>query len=430
MFRVFVLLVIMTLGVSSAFGQEEEPTIPGTIAYIGTDFNVYSIQPDSGSPTQLTDNAGITRDRLRYYQWPTWSRDGQLAYFGSLLMRSGRVTTEVYVSPDGGEDGALIYTGENEVFNYAAWSPGSCEGDASCRDLAVLLSSEAANALIVQMIRSSDQPAEDTDSFTVGQGQPFYYSFSPDGRRLLLQRNNDRLDIYDIENEAIEMTLEQQPGAFFAPAWSPVDDRLLFGMLDAESRTTDLVIAAGDSLETLREDLQGPVYFSWSPDGNYVAYTDSRGPIIVLDAVSGETVTQGVSAGVFAFFWSPNSEHIAFITAAAPPGGSFNVRSAGNGRLSAQTQPSPALAWSVMDVATGEMSRYGGFVPTRELIYLFTFFDQFAQSHSVWSPDSRYLVYSEQTDGERSVISLLDTQQTVTVPLFIADGFIGVWSYQ
>ncbi len=414
----YVGLIVLILGSAPILAQDQaedaDASIAGTIAYIGADFNAYTIDLESGEPIQLTVDAGFTDDLLRYYQWPTWSRAGQLAIFGNLLTASGQTTTEIYVV-DAEKEALLLYTGVNEVFNYAAWSPSS-------RDLAVLLSSVAQNNLIVQMVRGQN-------SVTVGGGQPFYYSFSPDGAQMLLQRNNARLDIYDVEDAAITSTLEQRPGAFYAPAWSPVDDRLLFGARGADERSTDLVIAADDAITTLATGLVGPVYFSWAPDGASIAYSDRRGGVVVLDARTGETMMRGASSGVLAFFWSPDSTQIAYVTVAAPPG-SFSVRDAVDGRLSAQNQPPPALSWTVMEVASGDSQRYSSFVPSRDLIYLFTYFDQFAQSHSLWSPDSRYLVYSAIIEENRSVITVLDVSDQVGVPRVIADGLIGVWSYR
>jgi TolB protein len=221
-------------------------------------------------------------------------------------------------------------------------------------------------------------------------------------------------------------TLSQDPGVFSAPAWSPVDDRLLFGALNQESQSTDLVIAANGDAITLAPQLEGVVYFAWSPDGNKVAYTSQQGPLIILDAVTGEPIARSTISGVLAFFWSPDSTHIAYITLATPPG-LINAKQAVN-RASFR-QEATSIAWSVMDVEDTTTRRYGAFIPTREMLYLLVYFDQFSQSHRVWSPDSRYLLYSETTPNGRAIINILDTSQSNIVPFSIADGFIGVWSF-
>jgi TolB protein len=243
---------------------------------------------------------------------------------------------------------------------------------------------------------------------------------------MLWQRNNQRMDIYDVNSNRIIDTLSQEPGVFSAPAWSPVDDRLLFGSLNEENQSTDLVIAANSETNTLAPRLDGVIYFSWSPDGDKVAYTSEQGPLIIVDAVTGETVADSAVSGVLAFFWSPDSQHIAYITLATPPS-SINAKQTATQQT--VVQEATGIAWSVMDVEETTTRRYGSFVPTREMLYLLVYFDQFSQSHRVWSPDSRYLLYSETTANGRASINILDTTQSNIVPFSIAEGLIGVWSF-
>jgi len=415
-----VCLFILPLPFAVAQQSEERPQLPGHIAYVGADFNIYNLNLNDYSSEQLTDDAGETRR----YQWPTWSTDGRLAYF-SMSFEEGKFLTSAYVSADGQDAGDLVYTGP-EYFNYAYWSPGNCEAAANCRDLAVLLSSQT-RGMFVELIRDG---LEDAQSMTAGLGgPPFYYSWSPDGGRMLWQRNNQRFDIYDANEDRVTDTLTQIPGFILAPAWSPVDDRLLFGTR-GEDNTTDLVIVGDDSIITLAEGLTGLVSFSWSPDGNLVAYREQTqqgfGSLIVADAVTAETVARTPANGVISFFWSPDSQQIAYLTFATPPG-SF---SAGSSRIVAQPQQPPlGIAWSILDVSTESVKQYGSFLPTEETIYLMTYFDQFAQSHRVWSPDSKHILYSELTPAG-PVINLLDTSQVGSVPFSIAEGVIGVWSFE
>jgi TolB protein len=413
------ILIVCSLAFNTdANAQEEDilPTLPGRIAYIGTDYNVYSLHPATGNLAHLTENG----TRTQPYIWPTWSTDGRLAYFLSIATQD-RVATEVYVSTDGTAEGNLLYNGDGSVFNYAYWSPQDCQEGENCRDLAVLLST--VDGLGVQLVRDSSDGAA---SQLIGRGGPFYYSWSPDGSQMLWQRNNQRMDIYDVNSNRIIDTLSQEPGVFSAPAWSPVDDRLLFGSLNEENQSTDLVIAANSETNTLAPRLDGVIYFSWSPDGDKVAYTSEQGPLIIVDAVTGETVADSAVSGVLAFFWSPDSQHIAYITLATPPS-SINAKQTATQQT--VVQEATGIAWSVMDVEETTTRRYGSFVPTREMLYLLVYFDQFSQSHRVWSPDSRYLLYSETTANGRASINILDTTQSNIVPFSIAEGLIGVWSF-
>ena len=402
------------------FAQDENlilPTLPGRIAYISTDYNVYSLHPETNSRAQLTNDGS----RAQPYVWPTWSTDGRLAYFLSIATAQ-ELTTEVYVSSDGSTIGDLLYEGDGTRFNYAYWSPQDCNEGERCRDLAVLLS--GVDGLGVQLVRDSE---EGSTNQLIGRGGPFYYSWSPDGNRMLWQRNNQRMDIFDVSSNDIIDTLSQQPGIFPAPAWSPIDDRLLFGVLAEGSQTTDLVIVANGETTTLVSNLEGIVYFEWSPDGNKIAYTNNRGALTVLDAIAGETIVQSTVSGVLSFFWSPDSEHVAYVTLATPPG-SINAKTPTE-QERVFYQEATGIAWSVLDVEGGETRRYGSFIPTEEMLYLLFYFDQFSQSHRLWSPDSRYLLYSETTPDNRASINILDTTQSNVVPFSVALGYIGVWSF-
>src|SRR5437868_3012207 len=82
------------------FAQATDP-LPGQIAYIGTDHNVYSRTLAQDAAIALTNDAGVSSTGALFYQWPTWANDGQLAYFGSQLNPDGSLSTEVLISPDG-----------------------------------------------------------------------------------------------------------------------------------------------------------------------------------------------------------------------------------------------------------------------------------------------------------------------------------------
>lgn len=394
------------------------PAFTGRIAYIGIDGNVYVLSPQDQQAQAMTTDANSAGP----YEWPTWSNDGRLAYFQTRVV-GGNPETDIFISPDGSGPGTLTYSGAGEIFTYAYWSPQNCDQEATCRDLAVLLSNTSDRLFSVRLIRDGGSNLPDN---LIGRGAPFYYSWSPDGNRMLWQRNNERVDVYDISRSALTDTLPDLPGYFQSPSWSPVDDRWLYGLLNVDRRSTDLVISGGEQVKTVASQLSGLVAFSWSPDGSYVAYVEDNGALNVVNALTSEVVTQSSGTGVYAFFWSPDSQYIAYITLATPPG-SFSAKA--EGRTKPAAQEITGIAWSVLDVASGSTRRYGSFIPSQQMIYLLSFFDQFSQSHRVWSPDSRYLVYGEITRDNRSVVSLLDTTQTDSLPFSIAEGEVGIWSF-
>ncbi|MBZ0310730.1 MAG: hypothetical protein K8I82_32025 [Anaerolineae bacterium] len=421
--RIVMLIIFLGMLFSGNVLAQEDVTsgLPGGIAYIGTDGNVYTVEFANNRLTMLTQDGTIDQP----YTLPTWSSDNRLAYF-RLSVENGFPTTGVYISNDGLQNGDLVYTGTDEIVNYAYWSPMDCGTGEKCRDLAVLLSTPAQGGLSIQMIRDS---LSGVSHELVGNGSPFYYSWSPDGKQMLWQRNQQQLDIYHVAGDVQIDTLSQLPGAFQSPGWSPVDDRWLVGLRSAaDNTTTDLAVVTPNTTQVIASRLAGPIAFTWSPNGNYIAYKDRFGPLLVVDAVTGRVVVQSEVAGVFAFFWSPDSKHIAYLTLAAPSN-SLTAQAGGVAAAPALLQQtSPDLAWSVLDIEGGVVRRYGAFSPTREMWYLIAFFDQFAQSHHVWSPDSRFIVYSEQR-GVDSLVNVIDVTQESVVPFAIASGVIGIWSF-
>jgi TolB protein len=287
--------------------------------------------------------------------------------------------------------------------------------------------------LRIDLIRDYRDSSDDAQ--TIAAGSPFYYNWNPAGTQLVFHRNNRRVDVYDVSTQEILTDTQQtSSGTFQAPAWSPVDDRILAGTPGDEARKTNLTITAGNTSQNLLSNLAGNISFLWSPDGNYVAYRaiseGNFGALFVIDAISGEIVSRSSTSDVIAFFWSPDSRQIAYITFATPVG-SFDARTSPLRQTIDFVQNTEGLAWATLNIETGLNRSYSSFFPTSEVVYLLLYFDQFAVSHRVWSPDSHYIVYSEVTtlgSQQQPVINILDVRQANSVPLTIARGVFAVWS--
>ncbi|MCA9914207.1 MAG: hypothetical protein KC496_12710, partial [Anaerolineae bacterium] len=173
-FRVLVVVLICLLGmltIVQAIG--EETSIPGRLAVVGSDYNIYTYSFADGAQVALTNDSTFSRR----YQWPTWSNDGRLAYFCCDLRVARSSGSAAYVSSDGLEAGEVVYEGESEAIIYANWAPAACADDPECRDLALLINEIAEQTLSVEMVHH----AAETTSERVDVGSPFYYQWSPDG---------------------------------------------------------------------------------------------------------------------------------------------------------------------------------------------------------------------------------------------------------
>lgn len=187
--------------------------------------------------------------------------------------------------------------------------------------------------------------------------------------------------VHPSQGPALE-PLASRPADFRAPAWSSDGSRLAFAARVAGGQTV-LATQALDQSEPSRIAIvgDGPV-FLWSSGGAWLAFS-SHGPdetpiylgleTIKADGTDRQRVTQDKVA---AFFWSPDGRRLAYVS------------------LDLQKR---ALTWNVADPDGKNQRTLASFVPSQDQLFMFSFFDQYAQSHGVWSPDSRYLVFTGST---------------------------------
>ncbi|MCB0213204.1 MAG: hypothetical protein KDJ52_27930, partial [Anaerolineae bacterium] len=154
-----------------------------------------------------------------------------------------------------------------------------------------------------------------------------------------------------------------------------------------------------------------------------------------------------VDAVVLAFFWSPDGQHIAYLTMAAAPqqpsaietgprlNGHHNGPFKTNGRpdTSHETEPFRPLETLSLDlwlvnVATLATRKVATIEPSSRFMNQFLpFFDQYALSHRLWSPDSEALVLPVKRAGVSEITVVpIDGAQPVT----LAAGEIAFWSWQ
>ena len=93
-----------------------------------------------------------------------------------------------------------------------------------------------------------------------------------------------------------------------------------------------------------------------------------------------------------------------------------------------------ALTWTVLTVDGKTKRALSSFVPSSDFGFQLPFFDQYAQSTSVWSADSKRLVYGADSgadrtngsgQGERVVVQDADGLSQAAP---VANGGLAVWS--
>jgi TolB protein len=133
---------------------------------------------------------------------------------------------------------------------------------------------------------------------------------------------------------------------------------------------------------------------------------------------------------VRAFFWSPDGSKIAFLVDSVGPriNASLSNLRRGRGRVLNQFQPGREMELWVVDIATGNSRLLTTFTPTPIFLLQFLpFFDQYALSHRLWSPDSTALVIPTLQD---------ETPHLMVVPVnggspdVLRVGDMAFWSHQ
>jgi TolB protein len=406
----------------------------GQLAYVSADNNIYVLSPDTDSPIAITDDAVPVEGGLgRVYHSPTWSPGGWLAYVKTEVSSNGELTHAVY-AVQSGDTARQLYETDAGSYVYGYWSPAECDQGVDCGRFAFLMNGPSGSGLELHMaqVRSDDQAVSEG---ILGEGGPFYYSWAPDGERMLWLRGGTTLEIVDINAVEDSVLLPDEPGIFQAPWWSPIDERLLFALGSDEGN--HLVVADGDARSDLTHIEGGMLSaFAWAPNGQGLAYAEGYAPpgwpftslrFVSADGQSELPLVE--DEDVAAFFWAPDSQQVAYITLSELPDDSqAGGRTSGHAAPARQEQL--PLTWNVIDVTTGDARELARFAPTRSQLYIYQFFDQFAQSHNVWSPDSSQIVYAEVSPtGEGEVIKALDVATPGAEPVIIAEGSLGVFSF-
>ena len=149
----------------------------------------------------------------------------------------------------------------------------------------------------------------------------------------------------------------------------------------------------------------------------------------LLDPATGDVRTL-VNDDAFAFYWSPDGTTIAVLRLAPAGGSSSAVRS--DVRLAAAgPTPSPA---DPLEVHVAFVDVRDGTVRSDRVVQLgaayvqnvLPYFDQYALSHAVWSPDSRAIVLPLTDDAGRTMATVLSVDGTDPRP--IAEGIYATWS--
>ena len=370
----------------------------------------------------------ISPDVEGFFTWPTWSPDANTLVYSGVVDDGSELQVNLYASDNMGGANRVLYASEpgevgllaQGVVHYPLWSP---DGE----HLAFIAT--AGDGLSLFM----DDLGDDPEARHLLDDGPLWMSWAHDSSQLAIHRGAEHFMVSG-SNDLSVQPLDIRAIGYRVPALHPVDGSITVraqpAALKASVSNVRLDGSKVQSVTPIRS-VEGEAAFLWASTGRHLAVVEASQYLMYRDTAmplygSISVVTVGSSQGVveldlpvLAFFWAPDGTKIALVTLSEKQG---------------------ALSWALYDVETDERIRLVDFAPSAEQLTMFQFFDQYAYSHSVWSPDSSSIVFSGDllTDsvtasmgahpGHASFHIVVVDVEPVAEAHVIAEGIMGFWS--
>ncbi len=382
------------------------------IAFINDNGQVMTINPDGTDAQQLTK-------AIQRFQYPAWSPDNsQLALIGQDATGSA-----IYVvDADAREARPENLYNNNPIYLY--WSPDGQQIS--------FIANTPSSGLALSLV-----PADGSaTSRILSKGAPFYWNWADNGEEILIHSGgpgrSGRVEMIAVTDGNANDELGR-PGFFQSPGISA--NGRYWAYAQQSGINSQIAILDTETNEIQSEAHTGSASLTWSPTEPLLAYTSGNepesnsfvGPLRLFNAQTGEVTLLSRDA-VIGFFWSPNGRYIATFTINDP---SLERDINASSRKFPLAKPAqqgnlPQLELVIFDTTTMEGKELFRYIPTLPFLTQFLpFFDQYALSHQMWSPQSDALVLPmiEENRNQIVIVSINSGEKQ-----YLADGGMPFWS--
>lgn len=414
-------ILLTSVAVIAALRPATDPGV-NLIAFVNADGDVMTMKPNGLQVSQ------ISPDEEGFFTCPTWSPDGNYLVYSGVLDDGNELQVNLYASRTGGVGNRVLYASEpgevgllaQGVVHYPLWSP---DGER----LAFIAIADGGLNLFM------DDLGDDTGAQRLLDDGPLWMSWASDSSTLAVHRGAEHFLVAPDDEPSVQ-PLDIRAIGYRVPALHPVDGSVTLrtqpAALNASVSSARLDGANIQSITPIHS-VEGEAAFLWSSTGEHLAVAESSqyfiyqdtplsvyDGIAVVPAASPEDAVE-LSLPVLAYFWSPDGTKIALVTLSERQG---------------------ALSWALYDVLSDDRMRLVDFAPSAEQLTMFQFFDQYAYSHSVWSPDSASIVFAgdlltdsvtaslDSHPGHASFHIVVVNVEPVAEAHVIAEGIMSFWS--
>ncbi len=443
-----------TTYVAPSASPNAQPVTVGMLAVVDPAGAIVTMNADGRSVARYVVQ-GVT------FAFPAWSPDG--TRFAAIGNGVGDAAVYVFSvsTADVGAPTVIYRSADHRPF-YLYWTP---DGSAL-----TFLTTESGNVAL--RLAPADAGGPGT---TLRLGTPMYWTWVNGGQLIVHSgsMSDGFLGEIGLDGKATRFVVDA-PGMFRTPAMTG-DGRYVAYVGAGPNASAEVVVEARDASSRYAVAVFGPAAVGFDPTGDGLAFIgraarDVRdaalpvGPLRLLDAASGSVRTL-IEGAVLAFFWAPDGRTIAALRVIGPSDDRIAAGHArtGGGDIAdvgeiveavARGGTAPALARG----GTAPALARGGTAPALEIVdppglglrlvfievasgavrsqrtvhltdpfvsQLLPFFDQYALSHRLWSPDSTSLVLP--TIADDGTGEILVVRADGSEPMRVASGSIAFW---